>query len=104
MKLWIPGRKAVLLLFGFILLMPQPGNAIPAFARRYKLRCFACHTIPPVLNEEGYMFKRLGFHLPPALQKGELAPHIADLVEQEPMWTLGNNAAFAVADFDFAVQ
>ena len=104
MKLWIPGQKAVLLLFGFILLMPQPGNAIPAFARRYKLRCFACHTIPPVLNEEGYMFKRLGFHLPPALQKGELAPHIADLVEQEPMWTLGNNAAFAVADFDFAVQ
>jgi hypothetical protein len=83
---------------------PQPAAAIPAYARRYNLRCYACHTIEPQLNEQGYMFKRLGYHLPPALQKGTLSPHISDLVKQEPMWTLGNNAAFAVADFDFAAQ
>jgi hypothetical protein len=104
MKFWIPGLKAILLVFGFFILMPQPSHAIPAFARRYRLRCFACHTIPPVLNKEGYMFKRLGFHLPPALQKGEASPLISDLVKQEPTWALTNNVAFAVADFDFAAQ
>ena len=104
MKRWFSALKAVMVLPGFLLLLPQPGSAIPAFARCYKLRCFACHTIPPVLKKDGYMFKRLGFHLPPALQKGDVAPHLSDLIQQEPMWTLGNNAAFAVADFDFAAQ
>jgi hypothetical protein len=99
----------LLLMFAFLLLFapkvgPQPAAAIPAYARRYNLRCYACHTIVPQLNEQGYMFKRLGYHLPPALQKGKPSPHISDIVKLEPVWTLGNNAAFAVADFDFAAQ
>ena len=49
------------------LFIPRPTPAVPMFARRYNLKCYACHTIPPVLNENGYMFKRLGYHLPPAL-------------------------------------
>ena len=36
MKLWISGLKAILLVFGLTLLMPQPGDAIPAFARKYR--------------------------------------------------------------------
>ena len=83
---------------------PQPAGAIPAYSRRYNLRCYACHTIVPQLNEQGYMFKRLGYHLPPALQKGKLPPHISDLVKQEPIWSLANNTSFAVADFDYAAQ
>ena len=104
MKFRPSGFKTVALIFGLILLVPQKGNAIPAYARRYRLRCFACHVIPPVLNKEGFMFKRLGYHLPPALMKGQLPPHIQDIVKQEPPWSITTNAAFAVADFDYAAQ
>ena len=79
-------------------------NAVPQFARRYNLKCSACHTIVPVLNEQGYMFKRLGYHLPPALQKGQPAPTISDLVKKEPQWTLTNNVAPAVTDFSYVAE
>ena len=65
MKVWIPGLKTALALFCFVLLMPQPGNAIPAFARKFGVKCYTCHTIPPALNKNGYMFKRLGYRMPP---------------------------------------
>ena len=104
MKDLTSGIKAFVLILGFFLLIPQRGNAIPAYARRYRLRCFACHVIPPVLNKEGYMFKRLGYHLPPALLKGQASPRLTELIKQEPAWSLTTNAAFAVADFDFAAQ
>ena len=42
MKLWISGLKAILLVFGLTLLMPQPGDAIPAFARKYGVKCYTC--------------------------------------------------------------
>ena len=78
--------------------------AVPQFARRYNLKCSACHTIVPVLNEQGYMFKRLGYHLPPALEKGKPAPKISDLVKKEPQWRLTNNVAPAVTDFSYSVE
>lgn len=59
------GVKVILFVIGLILLMPQPGNAIPAFARKYGVKCYTCHTIPPALNKNGYMFKRLGYRMPP---------------------------------------
>ena len=104
MRDFTSGVKALALILGLTLLVPQKGRAIPAYARRYRLRCFACHVIPPVLNKEGFMFKRLGYHLPPALQKGQGSPRISDLVKLEPKWSITTNAAFAVADFDFAAQ
>ena len=84
--------------------IPQQLSAVPQFARRYNLKCYACHTIPPVLNEQGYMFKRLGFHLPPSLAKGQPAPTISDLVRNEKPWSLTNNIAFAVTDFSYQAQ
>lgn len=94
------------LLAGLIVvtLMPRRTAAIPAFSRRYNLKCYACHTIPPVLNENGYLFKRLGYHLPPALLKDAPAPKISSLVAKEPNWTLFNNAALAVADGAFSSE
>jgi hypothetical protein len=65
MKLWTLGVRAILLVIGLIVLMPQPGNAIPAFARKYGVKCYTCHTVPPALNKNGYMFKRLGYRMPP---------------------------------------
>jgi hypothetical protein len=81
--------------------VPQRLSAIPQFARRYNLKCYACHTIPPVLNEQGYMFKRLGFHLPPSLMKGQPAPTISEMVRSEKPWSLTSNVAFAVTDFGY---
>ena len=80
MKFWTSGLKAILLVFGFVLLMPQPGHAIPAFARKYGVKCYACHTVPPALNKNGYMFKRLGYRMPPDEMDGtKPAPKITAL-------------------------
>lgn len=85
-------------------ILPTKAEAVPEFARRYHLKCFACHTIVPMLNEEGYMFKRLGYHLPPPLEKGKPAPKISDMVKSEPDWTLINNVAAAVTDFSYSAE
>ena len=34
-----------------VLVLPRKSEALPQFARRYNLKCTACHTIVPVLNE-----------------------------------------------------
>ena len=80
MKLWTSGVKVSLSVFGFVLLMPQQGHAIPAFARKYGVKCYACHTVPPALNKNGYMFKRLGYRMPPDEMDGtKPAPKITEL-------------------------
>jgi len=80
MKLWTSSVKAILLMLGFILLLPQPGHAIPAFARKYGVKCYTCHTVPPALNKNGYMFKRLGYRMPPDEMDGtKPAPKITEL-------------------------
>jgi hypothetical protein len=50
------------------------------------------------------MFKRFGYHLPPALEAGKAAPSISDLVKKEPNWTLTNNVAPAVTDFSYSAE
>ena len=80
MKIWTVGFKAILLALGVLLLMPQPAKAIPAFARKYGVKCYTCHTVPPALNKNGYMFKRLGYRMPPDEMDGSKpAPKIADI-------------------------
>ena len=70
----------VLAALGCALLAPQPAHAIPAFARKFGVKCYACHTIPPALNKNGYMFKRLGYRLPPDEMDGtKAAPKITEL-------------------------
>jgi hypothetical protein len=70
-------------LFGiaaFCLLAPPQARAIPAFARKYDVKCYTCHTIPPALNKTGYIFKRLGYRFPPDEMDGtKAAPKIRDL-------------------------
>jgi hypothetical protein len=50
------------------------------------------------------LFKRLGYHLPPALSKDQPAPSISYLVHNEPAWTLMNNLSAAVSDFSLQSQ
>ncbi|HWZ75034.1 MAG TPA: hypothetical protein VNX87_00790, partial [Candidatus Sulfotelmatobacter sp.] len=41
----------------------QEANALPAFARKYGLRCSACHESWPMLNYFGQKFKDNGYQL-----------------------------------------
>jgi hypothetical protein len=52
-----------LLSLTFILTCSQPAHAIPAFARKYGLRCSACHESWPMLNYFGQKFKDNGYQL-----------------------------------------
>ena len=80
MKIWTTGFKSILLALTVAIVMPAPSHAIPAFARKYGVRCYTCHTVPPALNKNGYMFKRLGYRLPPDEMDGtKPAPKITAL-------------------------
>jgi hypothetical protein len=55
---------AVALVFtSVVLTCSQPANALPAFARKYGLRCSACHESWPMLNYFGQKFKDNGYQL-----------------------------------------
>jgi hypothetical protein len=93
MKLWNSGLKAAALVFAFFLVMPQPGHAIPAFARKFGVKCYTCHTVPPALNKNGYMFKRLGYRMPPDEMDGtKAAPRVVEL-DRNIKFSLANSFA-----------
>src|SRR3984885_13089276 len=50
---------AAIVLFVFV----SPASAIPAFARKYSLRCTSCHESWPVLNDFGRNFRDNGYQL-----------------------------------------
>src|SRR5260370_7287458 len=76
---------------GLALSCSQPAQAVPAFARKYDLKCYSCHTIPPALNKTGYMFKRLGYRLPPDEMDGtKPAPKITEL-DKDIKFTITNS-------------
>jgi len=54
---------AALVLIFLVLTTSQPANALPAFARKYGLRCSACHESWPMLNYFGQKFKDNGYQL-----------------------------------------
>ena len=101
---WLPAVAAFLVVTSCLLVvLPRKAQALPQFARRYNLKCSACHTIVPVLNEQGLLFQRFGYHLPPALEKGKSAPKLSE-VTGGGVWTLANNASLAVADFSYSAE
>ena len=93
MKVLTPGLKTALALFCFVLLMPQRGNAIPAFARKFGVKCYTCHTIPPALNKNGYMFKRLGYRMPPDEMDGTKAAPKVSALDNDIKFSLANSMA-----------
>jgi hypothetical protein len=54
-------RLAVFAVVMFVFV--SPASAIPAFARKYSLRCTACHEAWPVLNDFGRSFRDNGYQL-----------------------------------------
>jgi hypothetical protein len=53
----------LLLVLTFLLSFAGSANALPAFARKYGLRCSACHEAWPMLNYFGQKFKDNGYQL-----------------------------------------
>ncbi len=59
-----PRSVAVLVLVTMIVVGGTPqAQALPAFARKYGLRCSACHESWPMLNYFGQKFKDNGYQL-----------------------------------------
>src|ERR1700683_1453072 len=54
---------AALIVLSIVITCSQPANALPAFARKYGLRCSACHESWPMLNYFGQKFKDNGYQL-----------------------------------------
>ena len=54
---------AALVLVFLVLSGSQKANALPAFARKYGLRCSACHESWPMLNYFGQKFKDNGYQI-----------------------------------------
>jgi len=57
------GFAGLLLTASFLLSFTSNANALPAFARKYGLRCSACHEAWPMLNYFGQKFKDNGYQL-----------------------------------------
>lgn len=63
-KLWGSSFLTGALILVFLVLSgTQPADALPAFARKYGLRCSACHESWPMLNYFGQKFKDNGYQL-----------------------------------------
>ncbi len=59
----LDGREARLAVAAYEVAYATHSAAIPAFARKYGLRCSACHTVWPELNAFGQTFKDNGYQL-----------------------------------------
>src|SRR5207245_10274447 len=73
------GFAGLLLTASFLLSFTSNATALPAFARKYGLRCSACHEAWPMLNYFGQKFKDNGYHLmndrdPPIWQNPSSGP------------------------------
>ena len=83
---------------GFFLLSLQPAYGIPAFARKYGLRCSACHEAWPMLSNFGQTFKDNGYQL----GNGRDAPIKLEpsywpiMFRTTPVWHLENDKRQAV--------
>jgi hypothetical protein len=60
----IPAYLTIILVLVFLIIGASPSaQALPAFARKYGLRCSACHESWPMLNYFGQKFKDNGYQL-----------------------------------------
>ncbi|HYZ17459.1 MAG TPA: hypothetical protein VE591_13705, partial [Candidatus Acidoferrum sp.] len=47
-----------------VFMLPREASAVPLFAMRYQLRCSACHSVLPELNDFGNAFRDNGYRIP----------------------------------------
>ncbi|MCX6832372.1 MAG: hypothetical protein NT028_09630 [candidate division Zixibacteria bacterium] len=101
---------------GVIMILPDTGDAIPAFARKHGFNCNMCHTSFTKLNDWGQRFRNNGYQVPgqQGLEKNviETAPPISIRTstgatlyhsKQEDYFegtTAGNTSGFGIYGFD----
>jgi hypothetical protein len=106
----------LLLAAGVVMILPDTGNAIPAFARKHGFNCNMCHTSFVKLNDWGQRFRNNGYQVPgqQGLEKNviETAPPISIRTstgatlyhsKQEHYLggtTAGNTSGFGIYGFD----
>jgi hypothetical protein len=90
MRGMIRGPAGLVLALVLLTLAPQPADAIPAFARKYKISCSACHAPFPRLNAFGEMFAGNGFQI----ARGELPTDT--LTTGDPLLRLQRDIPLAV--------
>lgn len=79
-----------------LLLVAADAEAIPAFARKYKVGCNVCHTVYPQLNRLGRDFRDNGFRMPDEVQE-LLKKKVSPVASHDP--ATGGAAAQAGSDF-----
>lgn len=100
---WLPAVTSAVAVLAIGILLPDRSHAIPAFARKYNVKCYTCHLIPPVLNKTGYMFKRLGYRMPPDnMEAGQKVLRISEL-DKDIKWSVTNSLAL-VTQASFTLQ
>ena len=67
LRIWSFVLTVVLGMAGLVL-TPGTAEAIPAFARKYKLGCNTCHIVYPQLNRFGRDFRDNGFRMPDEIE------------------------------------
>ena len=60
---WFRNACSILFAVLFLVASVPSANALPAFARKYGMRCSACHEAWPMLNYFGQKFKDNGYQL-----------------------------------------
>jgi hypothetical protein len=81
--------RIVAFLLVLLTIPSTPADAIPAFARRYRVSCMLCHNPVPVLNDFGDRFAANGFRL----ATGEVPADT--LVTGDPLLTLVQDLGLA---------
>lgn len=68
---------------------PRPAQAVPLFAQRYNLRCDACHSVLPELNQFGNDFRNRGYRIDGAPKHGTTIVALREQIGYTPTPTDG---------------
>jgi hypothetical protein len=69
--------------------VPRPAHAVPLFAQRYNLRCDACHSVLPELNQFGNDFRNRGYRIDGAPKHGTTIVALREQIGYTPTPTDG---------------
>ena len=79
---------AAIVTFGCVA-APRPAHAVPLFAQRYNLRCDACHSVLPELNQFGNDFRNRGYRIDGAPKHGTTIVALREQIGYTPTPTDG---------------
>jgi hypothetical protein len=90
----LSNKHAALAAFAFVCaigcaLAPRPAHAVPLFAQRYDMKCSACHSVLPELNQFGNEFRNRGYRLDGVPRHGTTVVALREQIGYTPTPTDG---------------